>query len=67
MGRPIFPYEMGDPDFSWLLTTYQENNPEFVAVEDPCLPVILVRMDDPEYVVAPTETDAGMWRGHREE
>ena len=33
---------MCDPDFSWLLNTFKENHPEYVAVESSCLPIVLV-------------------------
>ena len=42
MGRPLYPYELGDPDFSWLLSSFQENNPGWIMVESTCLPVVLV-------------------------
>lgn len=43
MGRPLYPYELGDPDFSWLLSSFQENNPGWVMVESTNLPVVLVQ------------------------
>jgi hypothetical protein len=42
MGRPIYPYELGDPDFSWLISHFQENNPEYKVVENTCLPVVFI-------------------------
>ena len=42
MGRPIYVYELSDPDFSWLLTTFKESNPGYIAVESSGLPVVLV-------------------------
>ena len=42
MVRPIYAHEMCDPDFSWLITTFRESHPEYVAVESSCLPVILI-------------------------
>ena len=44
MCRPIYPYELGDPDFSWLLATFQESHPNFVLIDSSCLPLILVEM-----------------------
>ncbi len=42
MGRPVYPYELSDPDFSWLITTFRENNPSYILVEEGCLPIVLV-------------------------
>ena len=44
MCRPIYPYELGDPDFSWLLATFQESHPNFVLIDSSCLPLVLVEM-----------------------
>ncbi len=44
MCRPIYPYELGDPDFSWLLATFQESHPNYVLIDSSCLPLILVEM-----------------------
>lgn len=40
MGRAVFPYELTDPDFSWLISSYQENCPQNVCFECGCLPVV---------------------------
>ena len=42
MGRPVFTYELGDPDFSWLVSNFQENNPEYTLLESSSLPVVFV-------------------------
>jgi len=42
MGRPIYPYELGDPDFSWLVINFNENFPYYCQVEDGCLPVVFI-------------------------
>lgn len=42
MGRPVYPHELCDPDFSWLLTNFQESNPNYKPVERGCLPVVLI-------------------------
>ena len=42
MGRPIYPYELGDPDFSWLINHFQENNPSYDVIENTCLPVVFI-------------------------
>ena len=42
MGRPVYPYELSDPDFSWLITTFRENHPSYQVVEEGCLPIVLI-------------------------
>lgn len=42
MARPIFPHELADPDFQWLVSTYKENNSVSFTIEGSCLPVILI-------------------------
>ena len=46
MGRPIFPYELTDPDFTWLIGNYRENNPKSISVESTCLPVVFISEDE---------------------
>ena len=43
MGRPVYPHELGDADFSWLVNSFRENNPDFTIVESSCLPVVLIK------------------------
>jgi len=43
MGRPVYPHELEDPDFSWLLNSFRENNPECTVVESSCLPIVIIR------------------------
>ena len=49
MGRPIYPYELSDPDFSWLISNFLETNPEYTAIESTCLPVVFVSAGDPAF------------------
>ena len=42
MGRPVYPHELSDPDFSWLVNSYRENNPQCVVFQSTCLPVVIV-------------------------
>lgn len=42
MGRPVYPYELVDPDFSWLITNFQENFPEYSFVDNSTLPVVFI-------------------------
>jgi len=43
MGRPISPYELSDPDFSWLISNFEENNPQYRKFEYTGLPVVFIR------------------------
>jgi len=45
MGRPIFPYELGDQDFSWLITTFQENHPGYVLIDAIGCPLVLIKVE----------------------
>ena len=42
MARPIYSYELDDPDFSWLITKYRESHPNCQTVETLSLPVIII-------------------------
>jgi len=44
MCRAVFSYELGDPDFSWLLSTFQESHPQYFMVDSTGLPLVLVQM-----------------------
>lgn len=52
MGRPIFPYELGDQDFSWLITTFQENHPGYVMVDSIGVPLVLLKLDERDRSIA---------------
>ena len=43
MGRPIYPHELEDPDFAWLISTYRENHPHCSPVESTCLPIVFIK------------------------
>lgn len=45
MGRPIYPYELGDQDFSWLITTFQESHPGYIMVDSIGVPLVLIKVD----------------------
>ena len=42
MARPIYPHEMNDADFQWLISTFRESRPYYFTVEASCLPLVLV-------------------------
>ena len=43
MGRPIYPHELEDPDFAWLISTFRESNPNCSPVENTCLPIVFLK------------------------
>ncbi|NMC63227.1 MAG: hypothetical protein GYA55_08660 [SAR324 cluster bacterium] len=50
MVRPIYAHEMCDPDFSWLISTFRDNNPDYMTVESTCLPVVLINFANSEKI-----------------
>lgn len=42
MGRPVFNYELSDPDFSWLISSFKENNPNYAYVEASGVPIAFI-------------------------
>lgn len=42
MGRPIYNYELTDPDFSWLISNFKENNPSYTLIESSGLPIVFI-------------------------
>lgn len=60
MARPVYPYELHDPDFSWLIDNFRENHPKYLMLEDTCLPLIFVETGGMGAVLAsmPLETEA---------
>lgn len=64
MGRPIYSYELGDPDFSWLISNFQEHHPDYGVIEHSCLPVVFIEKTgsfkdvcDPEGLALPLPGD----------
>ena len=49
MARPVFPYELDDPDFSWLMSRFREEHPEYVLLDQVTLPLRLIKI--PEMVM----------------
>ncbi|MCO6430769.1 MAG: hypothetical protein J5J00_07900 [Deltaproteobacteria bacterium] len=67
MGRPIYSYELSDPDFSWLISNFRENHPDYSALESSSLPVVFISSERsveeeestaPEYTVPPQDEQA---------
>lgn len=53
MARPIFPHELSDPDFQWLLNSYRESRGQVALVEMSCLPLVMVLLDTAEPTLQP--------------
>ncbi len=46
MARPIFPHEISDPDFQWLIKNYCESRGPVAVVDVGCLPLVMVLLDE---------------------
>lgn len=57
MARPIYPHELSDPDFQWLINSYRESRPGVAVVDSTCLPLVLVKLED-QVAVADSEEAA---------
>jgi hypothetical protein len=42
MARAIYPHELSDTDFTWLINSFVEAHPEYRVFECGCLPVVLI-------------------------
>ncbi len=42
MARAVFPHEITDPDFQWLINTYCESHPGSFRLDSNCLPVVII-------------------------
>jgi hypothetical protein len=54
MARPIYPHELSDPDFQWLLNSYRESRGQVALVDMSCLPLVMVLLETKD---SPLETD----------
>ncbi len=59
MARPIYPHELSDPDFQWLLNSYRESRPGVALVDSTCLPLVLVKIDESVEAVESDEESYG--------
>ena len=44
MARPVYAHELSDPDFAWLMTTYIEEHPGVMVIENAGAPVIIMNL-----------------------
>ncbi|MGI6680983.1 MAG: hypothetical protein ACOX3T_05850 [Bdellovibrionota bacterium] len=42
MARVVYPFELSDPDFTWLINNYLEENPNIFTVQTEGCPIILL-------------------------
>ena len=45
MARPIYPHELSDPDFQWLINSYRESRGHIAVVDMSCLPFVMVLLE----------------------
>lgn len=55
MGRPIYNYELSDPDFSWLINSYKENNPRYAFVDASGIPISFITAEKTTTIKEATE------------
>jgi hypothetical protein len=48
MARGIFPHEVTDPDFQWLIKNYCESRGPVAVIDVGCLPLVIVLLDESE-------------------
>jgi hypothetical protein len=46
MARAVFPHEITDPDFQWLINTYCEAHPMALRLDTSCMPVVIILCDE---------------------
>jgi len=46
MARAIYPHELSDPDFSWLINSFRESNPGYILVDTGSLPMVMIKEYD---------------------
>lgn len=60
MARGIFPHEISDPDFQWLIKNYCETRGPVAVVDIGCLPLVMVLLDENAAAVSSTPLTAEM-------
>lgn len=59
MARAVYTHDLQDPDFSWLISSFKENNPGYAFVEGSGVPLVFVKEMEPTFVpVDPPVIDA---------
>lgn len=50
MVRPVYSHELTDPDFAWLITSFNEEFPGYILVDNPGSAVVFIKVSDPEEI-----------------
>lgn len=66
MARPVYTHELSDPDFSWLISSFRDNNPCFTLIEIVGLPLVFIQ-DKPLSFAAEGESVGGPEAGETKE
>lgn len=53
MARAIYNHEVTDPDYSWLISRFRENNPDYVLIDVSGSPLVLVKAPEVREVAQP--------------
>jgi hypothetical protein len=48
VARAVYPHELQDPDFAWLIDSFKENHPEYRLIDSSCLPVCFIKEGNQE-------------------
>lgn len=61
MVRPVYSHELTDPDFAWLITSFNEEFPGYILVDNPGSAVVFIKVSEPNQSQLPepktTETE----------
>ena len=58
MARAVYRFELNDPDFTWLMNSFQESHPEFVAADADSQPMVYIKGETLVVAEATEETPA---------
>jgi hypothetical protein len=51
MARPVYPYELNDPDYCWLINHFEETHPNYFMVQDGSSPVVFIREQEEKLLI----------------
>lgn len=46
MARPVYPYELDDQDYYWLITHFEETHPDYVMYSEGAEPVVFIKVTE---------------------
>lgn len=50
MARPVYPYELDDPDYYWLVNNFEENNSDYDMYCEGAEPVVFIKFGEENIV-----------------